>query len=105
MATLPDFRLETYFSKWEFSARYHMTASDAESMSIKALLALADDRDRDAFDNLSLGYTQTFGAPELREVIAATYERQTAADILCFAGAEEGLYVAMHAILDKGDHA
>lgn len=105
MATLPDFRLETYFSKWEFSARYHMTASDAQSMSIRALLALADDRDRDTFDNLSLGYTQTFGAPELREVIAATYERQTAADILCFAGAEEGLYVAMRAILDKGDHA
>lgn len=105
MATLPDFRLETYFSKWEFSARYHMTASDAQSMSIKDLLAMADSDDREAFETLSLGYTQTFGAPELLEVIASTYERQTTADLLCFAGAEEGLYVAMHAILDKGDHA
>lgn len=105
MATLPDFRLETYFSKWEFSARYHMTASDAQSMSIKDLLAMADSDDLEAFETLSLGYTQTFGAPELLEVIASTYERQTTADLLCFAGAEEGLYVAMHAILDKGDHA
>jgi len=105
MATLPDFRLETYFSKWEFSARYHMTASDAQSMTLKDLLALADAADREAFETLSLGYTQTFGAPELLEVIAATYERQTPADLLCFAGAEEGLYVAMHALLDKGDHA
>jgi aspartate/methionine/tyrosine aminotransferase len=105
MATLPDFRLETYFSKWEFSARYHMTASDAQSLTIKELLDMANSDDRDAFDNLSLGYTQTFGAPALVEAIAATYERQTVADILCFAGAEEGLYVAMHAILDKGDHA
>jgi aspartate/methionine/tyrosine aminotransferase len=105
MATLPDFRLETYFSKWEFSARFHMTASDAQSMSLNELLALADSEDRDAFDNLSLGYTQTFGAPELREVIASTYSQQTAADILCFAGAEEGLYTAMHAILNAGDHA
>ncbi|KAF2391967.1 hypothetical protein [Pseudomonas frederiksbergensis] len=40
MAILPDFRLETYFAKWEFSARYHMTASDAQSMCIKDLLAL-----------------------------------------------------------------
>lgn len=105
MATLPDFRLETYFSKWEFSARYHMTASDAQSMSIKDLLAMADSDDREAFETLSLGYTQTFGAPELLEVIASTYERQATADLLCFAGAEEGLYVAMHAILAKGDHA
>ena len=105
MATLPDFRLETYFSKWEFSARYHMTASDAQSMALKDLLALADAADREAFETLSLGYTQTFGAPELLEVIASTYERQTPADLLCFAGAEEGLYVAMHALLDKGDHA
>lgn len=105
MATLPDFRLETYFSKWEFSSRYHMTASDAQSLTIKELLALADGADREAFETLSLGYTQTFGAPELLEVIASTYERLAPADLLCFAGAEEGLYVAMHALLDKGDHA
>lgn len=105
MATLPDFRLETYFSKWEFSARYHMTASDAQSLSIAELLAMASIEDREAFLNLPLGYTQTFGAPPLREAIAGTYSRRVAEDILCFAGAEEGLYVAMHALLEKGDHA
>jgi hypothetical protein len=41
MPTLPDFRLETHFSKWEFKARYHMTASDAEAMSLRDLLAMA----------------------------------------------------------------
>ena len=30
MTMLPDFKLETYLAKWEFSARYHMTASDME---------------------------------------------------------------------------
>ncbi|OPA97557.1 aminotransferase [Pseudomonas fluorescens] len=105
MATLPDFKLETYFSKWEFSARYHMTASDAQSLTIKELLAMADADDREAFENLSLGYTQTWGPPALLEVIASTYERLKPKDLLCFAGAEEGLYVAMHALLDAGDHA
>ncbi len=105
MSVLADFRLETYFSKWEFSARYHMTASDVQSMSLKDLLALADEDDRAAFENSWLGYTETFGAADLRAVIASTYDTIRPAEILCFAGAEEGLYAAMHALLDKDDHA
>ena len=50
MTILPDFRLETYFSEWEFKARHHMTASDMESMSLKDLLALGTDEDRTAFE-------------------------------------------------------
>lgn len=105
MSRLPDFRLETYFSRWEFTARHHMTASDAQTMTLSELLALADDRDRAAFENLSLGYTTTHGDPALREVIAQTYERVDAADVICFAGAEEALYLAMKVLLDAGDHA
>jgi aspartate/methionine/tyrosine aminotransferase len=105
MNWLPDFRLETYFSRWEHTARYHLTASDAQTMTLGELLALADDQDRDAFTTLSLGYTQTYGDPALREVIAQAYERVSADDILCFAGAEEGLYLAMHVLLGPGDHA
>lgn len=105
MTRLPDFRLETHFSQWEFTARHHMTASDAQTMTLGELLALADDQDRAAFDNLSLGYTETFGDPALREAIAGMYERADAADVLCFAGAEEALYLAMNVLLDSGDHA
>lgn len=105
MTALPDFRLETYFSRWEFAARYNLTASDAQSVRLTELLALAEPTDREAFETLHLGYTQTYGAPELREAIASTYERQSADDILCFAGAEEGIYIAMRVLLEAGDHA
>ncbi|WP_077960915.1 aminotransferase class I/II-fold pyridoxal phosphate-dependent enzyme [Ensifer adhaerens] len=105
MTTLPDFRLETHFSRWEFSARHHMTASDSQTMAMSDLLALADDEDRAAWENIVLGYTETYGAPALRAVIAATYDGLSAADILCFAGAEEGLYCAMLALLGPDDHA
>lgn len=105
MTTLPDFRLETHFSRWEFKARHHMTASDAETMTMSALLALAGPEDREAWERLALGYTQTWGAPGLRETIASTYDTLDAADILTFAGAEEGLYCAMMALLAPGDHA
>lgn len=105
MTTLPDFQLETYFSRWEFSVRYNLAASDAQSLTVSALLDLASASDRAAFESLSLGYTQTYGAPELREAIASTYEHRDADDILCFAGGEEALYIAMRVLLDASDHA
>ena len=102
---LPDFRLETYFAKWEFKARYHLTASDAETVSVRDLLALADADGRERWDSLSLGYTESRGMPQLREAIAATYDSLTADDILCFAGAEEALYLVPQALLGADDHA
>lgn len=105
MSVLPNFRLETYFSQWEFSARYHLTASDAQSMTLHELLRMADKTDVEAFDKLWLGYTETFGAPSLRQVISSTYDYQNPENILCFAGAEEGIYVACHALLTPNDHA
>ena len=105
MPALPEFKLESHFSKWEFKARYHLCASDAQSMSLPELLAMATPEDREAFDNMWLGYTETFGAPDLREVIADTYTKNSASDILCFAGASEGIFAANAVILDKDSHA
>ena len=105
MATFPDFRLETHFAKWEFKARFHMTASDAESVSLPELLAMASPADRRAFENMWLGYTETWGAPDLREEIATTFQHQTSDNILCFAGASEGIFAANHVLLDSDSHA
>jgi aspartate/methionine/tyrosine aminotransferase len=100
-----DFSLETYFSKWEFTAKYHMTASDMESMALSDLLALASPEDQHRFESLGLGYTETFGLPELRTEISRTYDSADPEHILCFAGAEEGVYVAMQVLLTAEDHA
>jgi len=72
---------------------------------VSELLATAGAADRARWDNLSLGYTETWGMPELREAIATTYDNVNAADVLCFAGAEEGLYLAMQTLLGADDHA
>jgi len=81
-----------------------MTASDIESLSIAELVAMASDEDKYAFEQQWLGYTQTHGHPELREEIAKTYDTATAENVLCFAGAEEGVYAAMRVLLNKDDH-
>jgi len=91
---LPDFRLEMYFSRREFKARFHLTASDAESMPLAGLLAMADDEDRREWDELRLGYNETWDNPGLRVAIAETYERVAPEDVLCFAGTEEAVYLA-----------
>ncbi|HEY4570319.1 MAG TPA: pyridoxal phosphate-dependent aminotransferase [Kribbella sp.] len=104
MPTLPDFRLETYFARWEFSARYHLTASDAQTLPMADLLALADDDGRQRWSSLTLGYTETRGLPALREEIAGTYQYVDPDDVLCFAGAEEAIYLAMRTLLEPTDH-
>ncbi|MBN7761753.1 aminotransferase class I/II-fold pyridoxal phosphate-dependent enzyme [Nitratireductor aquibiodomus] len=100
-----DFALEVHFSRWEFNARHHMTASDMESMTLGELTQMAGPAAREQLDSLWLGYTETWGAPDLREAIAATYDGLSASNILCFAGAEEGIYAAMRVMLTPDDHA
>ena len=105
MRELRPFELEVFFSKWEFTARHHLCASDMQSMTISELLALANDADRKAWDSLYLGYTETWGTPGLRDAIASTYERVGASDVLTFVGAQEAIFAAMHALLRPADHA
>jgi aspartate/methionine/tyrosine aminotransferase len=105
MPAMPrDFALEVYLSRWEFAAKHHMTASDAQSMPLNELLGYASPTDRKRFNTLHLGYTETFGSPSLRETIATTYDTVNTKDILCFAGAEEAIYVAMKVLLKPEDH-
>jgi len=104
MNTMRPFALESYFSKFEFAARYQMSGSDMQSLTIGELLGMADDGDRAAWEKLYLGYTETFGLPTLLDAIASTYDSIKASEILCFAGAEEGIFAAMHALLSAEDH-
>jgi aspartate/methionine/tyrosine aminotransferase len=105
MPPLPDFRLETYLARWEFAVRFHMTASDAESMSLADLLGLAEPGDRQAFEHLWLGYVPTSGGEALRTAVASTYSSVSPANVLAFAGGGEAIYVALHALLGSDDHA
>lgn len=74
-------------------------------MGLADLLAMADAEDRARWESLRLGYTETFGAPALRMAIAETYDNIEAADVLTFAGAEEGIFAAMQVLLEPDDHA
>jgi aspartate/methionine/tyrosine aminotransferase len=100
-----DLVLEIYFSRWRSAARHQLTSSDSETLSLAELLGTADAEDLRRWETLELGYTDPRGTLWLRETIAGGYESVTAESVLCFAGAQEGIYAAMHALLGADDHA
>jgi aspartate/methionine/tyrosine aminotransferase len=100
---LPPFTLERFFARHEFKARHLLCASDCESMSVEELLA-REPGASDAFEKLRLGYTESPGSPSLRAAIARLYESVEADDILVMNGAEEAIFLFMHAALAPGDH-
>ncbi|HUG38270.1 MAG TPA: aminotransferase class I/II-fold pyridoxal phosphate-dependent enzyme, partial [Candidatus Limnocylindrales bacterium] len=99
---LPPFQLERFYARWEFAAPYQLSASDVEGVPIAELLALADDDGRKAWDSLTLGYTESAGAPALRAEIAALYETIDADDVLVFSGAEEALFALLNVLSEAG---
>lgn len=100
---LDHFRLERYFAEYEFSAPYLLCSSDCESMELKDLLALEPNAN-ERFSSLWLGYTESLGAPELRQAITTLYEHITADQVLVHAGAEEAIFNFMNIVLRPGDH-
>lgn len=106
MSKLALFKLEDYLSTREFKAPYMLCASDLETHSMQEILAMADDECRQMWGHLALDYTEPYGMPLLLEQVARLYGNAIDADnILSFAGAEEGIYCACHALLEAGDHA
>lgn len=102
---LPDFRLEVHLGRWEFSARHHLTASDAQTLTVGELLGMASDEAREAFESLPLSYIPARGGERLLSAIAGTYAAIAPGDVLSFAGAEEAIFWAMQELVGPGDHA
>ena len=100
---IKDFKLEEYFTKYEFNVKYTLCSSDCESFSVDELLALEKDSLKDLKD-VRLGYTESIGNPLLRVEIAKLYHNIDPEEIIVFSGAQEGIFVFMNVLLKKGDH-
>ncbi len=97
------FLLERYFALHEFSARYLLSCSAMEALSMREVLEFADPQARAQWEELRLGYTESPGLPLLREEIARGHPGIAADDVLEVVP-EEGIFLAMNALLEAGDH-
>lgn len=104
-ATLPVFKIEKYVADHANKAKHHLSASDAESLSVSQLLNLDGAAAPKAFEALKLGYSDIRGTMPLRNAIAATYASQTAETIMCFSGAGEAIFALFNVLFHAGDHA
>ncbi len=100
---IKPFKLERYFAKYEFNAKYLLASSDCESLSIEDLLALEDGAEAQ-FKEHWLGYTESQGSPALRKEISQIYESISPDQILVHTGAEEAIFTFIQAALEPGDH-
>src|ERR1700756_5310156 len=101
---ITPFRIEEYMGKHEFSALYLLSCSDAESAAIEEILSLEPGA-HDAFLKHWCGYTESPGAPWLREVLATIYKTIHPDQLVVVSAAEEAIFLFYHALLTPQDHA
>jgi hypothetical protein len=95
--------IERYFARYEFDVDYVLCGSDCESMAIEDLLAFEPDA-VDRFHRQWLGYTESQGSPALRSEICNIYRAIKPEQVLVHTGAEEAIFLFMHAMLSAEDH-
>lgn len=98
------FEIERYYERWEFTAELMLSSSDCQTRSLGELLALEPEA-HERLLALQLGYTEAPGSQELRDAVAGSYEQTGPEDVLALAAAEEGIFLAYHALLGPGDRA
>lgn len=96
------FKLERFFARWEFEAKWLLCSSDCESMSVADIVAMEEGGARELLD-LRLGYTETRGSPDLRNAIAKRYFLTKADGVIVHSGAEEAILNLCLALLSRGD--
>ena len=100
---IKPFALERFFAKHEFSSPFLLSCSDAEPLTLKELLDMADAETYALGKNLSLGYKESQGHPLLLQEIAKLYESITPQHVVEIVP-EEGIFIAMNVLLEPEDH-
>ena len=99
---IKPFHTERFFAVHEFTAPYILCASDCESLTVNDLLEL-DGASWPSLGRLRLGYTESQGAPALRERIAEIYTSLSAEQVIELGAPVEGIFLVMHTLLESDD--
>ncbi|NOU59680.1 aminotransferase class I/II-fold pyridoxal phosphate-dependent enzyme [Marinifilum caeruleilacunae] len=98
-----DFKLERYFAKHEFTAKYLLSSSDCDGFEMQYLIDLASDHELDLWKNLKLGYTESAGHPLLRESILQHYQQNDIENVVVASPGELN-FMSMNILLSDKDH-
>lgn len=96
------FKLERYFAKHEFTAKYLLSSSDCDGFPMKYILDCATEEELTLWNNLELGYTDSQGNELLRNIISKEYTTIKIDEIAVLSPGEAN-YILMNTLLEAGD--
>lgn len=100
------FSVELWMNRWENECRYNLAETCVESISVEALLGLANIRPDDFMKELMamrLTYGAIEGSERLKGAIAALYTRARPDQVIVTHGAAGANYLAYQAVVEPGD--
>lgn len=99
---IEPFKLERYFAKHEFSAKYLLSSSDCDGFPMKYILDCATEEELTLWNNLELGYTDSQGNELLRNAISKEYTTININEIAVLSPGEAN-FILMNTLLEAGD--
>lgn len=99
-----DFKLERYFARHEFTAKYLLSSSDCDGYEMKHLLDCASAEEVNLWENIKLGYTESEGNPLLRVSILQYYNIKNVNNVVVASPGELN-FISMNVLLTSQDHA
>ncbi len=107
MMRIEPFQLERWMTTYEMNVSWDIAESGIFPMSTRDILGLLPHDEREAtleqLLDLRLGYSEACGSAELRDLIAATYDRTSSDEILITTGAIEANFLLFNELLSAGD--
>ncbi len=98
---IPVFEMERMQSTWENVVEYDMSESGITPVTLNELAGMG--LDLDEIMNMPLGYSQSNGTPELRELLTKVYPGSTVDNIEVTNGTSEANYIIALSLLQPGD--
>lgn len=98
-----EFKLERYFAKHEFTAKYLLSSSDCDGYKLKYVLAQATKNELELWEGMAFGYTESQGEPLLRETILQYYKIKSIENIVVATPGELN-FISMNVLLNPTDH-
>jgi len=99
----PPDKLADFKGRIPSGIQHELGSASLEALSLRELLALANDKQLQEWESLQLAYASTQGDEELRTIISEQYPGVEAKNIVTFCGAQEAIFVTYHALLSASD--
>jgi len=98
-AKIEAFGVERWFNKYEFEVDINIAESGVQPFTLSEILEMSDED----ISRLKLGYGDSGGSRELRELVSQTYREKEWRNILITTGGLEANFLVYNTLLREGD--